>query len=346
MTVRIFAFTATPNGPTFDQVDAAWDRWNRDYATFSLTVDGTASVGPDDGAELKTQLRIRELPTVVFFEVLSPTQLRSITRIEGPTSPDQVYQVLRAIDANHLGNRPGGTADSRPGAIPGSGTDSSLGINPFFGFAVDLPPWVLLLATVATGLKSTRARGAAKLGWGAASLATGSIFLNRQAADSGIGALHSHRFVPVYNRLPNRTRRGVTNISHARGKSGVYIIKEDGVIVYVGYASTDLYRVIMRHFQKWEDWRTRTGERIARVTYRDKLSRHRYTVRLVYVRGIRRIDALETALIRKYQPRDNIEKLDRLREASEERRIEAMADEYTSTPVVPLPADDEPFDLF
>jgi len=83
-----------------------------------------------------------------------------------------------------------------------------------------------------------------------------------------------------------------------RGRSGVYLIKLKGEIVYVGSSGTDLYKAMYRHLQTWETY-------LPVVTYVDKLPD--ITVRVVYCTP-KQATALEIMLIRKYQPKDNTAK--------------------------------------
>ena len=105
------------------------------------------------------------------------------------------------------------------------------------------------------------------------------------------------RFIPIYN------SKGNSNISFARGKSGVYLIKdkETNNIVYIGYSATQLDDTITRHFREWKD------KRQVRVMYRD---RSRYTVRIVFTTPAKALQ-LESALIIKYRPKDNPDKLEK-----------------------------------
>lgn len=105
------------------------------------------------------------------------------------------------------------------------------------------------------------------------------------------------RFHPVY------LKKGKTNLQGTRGKKGVYLIKEDNKLVYVGHSTSDLYKTITRHFQSWDDKQYRT-------TYARRMSRHRYTVRVVILQSPEKIENLERALILKHQPRDNQIKYD------------------------------------
>lgn len=118
-----------------------------------------------------------------------------------------------------------------------------------------------------------------------------------------IGAMKVHKFIPVYSRVPSRGKPGRSNIHFAKGKSGVYLIKENGKTVYVGQSQTDLYRTAIRHFQEWND-----KQQPQRITYKNNLESKRYTIRIVLVSPTRAVK-LEEGLIKKYRPRDNFEKL-------------------------------------
>jgi hypothetical protein len=119
------------------------------------------------------------------------------------------------------------------------------------------------------------------------------------------------KYIDVFKSLKSDKGRK-TNLSFAFGKSGVYIIKEDNKIVYIGQSGTNLYRTILRHFQSWND-RTQ-----ARVTYIGKLSRHKYKVRVVFVPPKKAIQ-LERDLIAKYKPRDNPDKIQQVLNFKQER---------------------------
>lgn len=138
-----------------------------------------------------------------------------------------------------------------------------------------------------------------------------------------IGKMGKYKFIPVYSELPEGSKNGKTNIAFAKGKPGVYIIKENNKIVYVGYSGTDVYRTALRHFQQWSD-----SAYPNRITYVDKLRSKKYTIRIVLTSASRAIK-LETGLIRKHKPRDNFEKLNSLLEEKGETQIQKVVDEYT-----------------
>ena len=120
------------------------------------------------------------------------------------------------------------------------------------------------------------------------------------------------KFIDVFKTLKSKKGRK-TNLSFAFGKSGVYIIKENNKIVYIGQSGSNLYRTILRHFQCWND-RTQ-----ARVTYINKLSKNKYKVRVVFVPPNKALQ-LERDLIAKYKPRDNPDKIQQVLEFQEQRK--------------------------
>ena len=80
-------------------------------------------------------------------------------------------------------------------------------------------------------------------------------------------------------------------------KSGVYIIKEKGKIVYVGQSGYNLYKTMYRHFQSWDS-------KQSRATYNAKGSgRKNIKVRVIYCTP-KQADRLETILCKRYDPRD------------------------------------------
>ena len=101
---------------------------------------------------------------------------------------------------------------------------------------------------------------------------------------------------------PYRAERK-TNFTTAQNKSGVYIIKENGNIVYIGMSGKNIYRTLYRHFQAW----SHSYQRV--VTYQSQLKFNDYSVRLILCTPSQAA-RLEKYLIIKNQPRDNAEKYD------------------------------------
>jgi hypothetical protein len=119
--------------------------------------------------------------------------------------------------------------------------------------------------------------------------------------------MRASKFRPPYER-PRKT----TFIDH-RWKPGVYLICEDGVLVYVGYAGKCLYRTLYRHFQHWTH-KNYASNKVApppyRVSYRNLMDVRTYVVRLIHC-SQKQAARLEKMLILKYNPRDNRMKYER-----------------------------------
>lgn len=80
-------------------------------------------------------------------------------------------------------------------------------------------------------------------------------------------------------------------------KSGVYLIKnKDNKIVYIGFSNSQLYKTILRHFQKWED-----------KQYRATYERATHKIRVIICSPSKAAD-LEVFLINKFNPSDNFMK--------------------------------------
>lgn len=105
----------------------------------------------------------------------------------------------------------------------------------------------------------------------------------------------------VYKFWPPYQASGKTTFPETSNRSGVYIIKENDKIVYIGFSGTNLYRTLYRHFQRWNH-KTQSV-----TTYFEKLKVKKYLVRVVLCTPTQAAK-LEKALIIKHKPRDNREK--------------------------------------
>lgn len=101
-----------------------------------------------------------------------------------------------------------------------------------------------------------------------------------------------------YKFLAPYKKSGKTTFRATFQRAGVYLIKENNRLVYVGMSAKNLYRTLYRHFEKWHH----SNQEV--VTYVSKLKRNNYTVRVVLCTPSQ-ADRLERALIIKHQPRDN-----------------------------------------
>lgn len=136
------------------------------------------------------------------------------------------------------------------------------------------------------------------------------------------------RFISPYSAT------GKTNIGFTKDKAGVYIITKNGRIVYIGYSATNLYSTILRHFQEWND------KRATRVTYYDQMQRNDFKVRTI-IATADRAAKLEKALILKFKPKDNT---DKLKGYILNRYEEKALEDYEYTPVATMKQlEDAPF---
>lgn len=108
----------------------------------------------------------------------------------------------------------------------------------------------------------------------------------------GIGAIEKTKFNAPYT---NRK----TNFSNAKNKSGVYIIKKENEVVYVGHSKSNLYKTLYRHFQEW-------NHPYQKVTTYSQ--RQNYKVRIIFTTPEQAV-RLEAYLVNKYKPVDNDHKL-------------------------------------
>jgi len=131
----------------------------------------------------------------------------------------------------------------------------------------------------------------------------------------------------IFKFLPPYKKDGKTNFPQTVNRTGIYVIKENGKIVYVGFSGYNLYKTMYRHFQSWHH---KTQDV---VSYKSLMSRNEYTVRVVYC-TTKQAAALEKALIKKHRPRDNEMKY-KINELpiEEQRYIETVEDVYQETDI-------------
>ena len=113
------------------------------------------------------------------------------------------------------------------------------------------------------------------------------------------GVTYKSRFIPIYKNLAVKELgwKSETNIKWAQNRSGVYQIKENGVLVYIG-ASANVYRKSLRHFEPYEGQNNKKD-------YHKYLDTKEFTIRITLTNTPHQAYLLESALIAKHQPRDN-----------------------------------------
>jgi excinuclease UvrABC nuclease subunit len=119
---------------------------------------------------------------------------------------------------------------------------------------------------------------------------------------------------------------GRTTFPEMINKSGVYLIRENSRLVYVGMSQTNLYRTMYRHFETWNH----SGQGV--ITYAGKMKKNDYTVRVILCTKAQAA-RLEKALIKKHRPRDNENKYKSYELVLEDTKVFT---DYTNTEIVPF----------
>lgn len=105
----------------------------------------------------------------------------------------------------------------------------------------------------------------------------------------------------------------------ARERTGVYLVFRGGALHYVGFSGSDVYKALYRHFEQWND---ASRERKRATFPRGGTTR----VRVVYTDSAEQAARLETALIVRYRPPGNVDKLQAYEtDAADRRLMEAAA---------------------
>lgn len=116
---------------------------------------------------------------------------------------------------------------------------------------------------------------------------------------SGKDELNSTHWLSIYDWLePHKVDFYLRKSEH---KSGFYIIRENKNIVYYGYSGVNLYKTILRHFQKWTD-----TSQPNRKTYNAR-GKKEYEVKIYYLNPLI-AKQVESILISRDNPRDNTQK--------------------------------------
>lgn len=116
--------------------------------------------------------------------------------------------------------------------------------------------------------------------------------------------------------------------------SGVYLIKKNDEIVYIGYSNGAIKKTLYRHFQTWTDKRsqfTQDREGFDRVSYAGQ-NLDQFRVRVIFTNNAVKAYELETKLINKYKPIQNRSKLRSLFEDEYNERIKKI-EEAKSTDI-------------
>ena len=126
--------------------------------------------------------------------------------------------------------------------------------------------------------------------------------------------------------------KGKSNLLFCKGVPGVYLIYKNSNLVYVGMSSNNVYRTLLRHFERWKSYQKVT-------TYFREYADNDFKVR-VCLCNADKAAKLEKALIVKYQPKDNPDKLPGYRAKSIE---EIVAEFENEKPLKNEEFEDVPF---
>ncbi len=113
---------------------------------------------------------------------------------------------------------------------------------------------------------------------------------------------------PPYKNLavPELGWKTETNFRYCQGKTGVYLIKKNGVIIYIG-AGRNVYKTMLRHFEKHKgECFEGQSDKCNKKRYFDDYEQNDYQVRVVLTDTPKQAFALESALINKHRPKDNL----------------------------------------
>jgi hypothetical protein len=114
-----------------------------------------------------------------------------------------------------------------------------------------------------------------------------------------MGVQHLH-WVKPYAEFPTKANnyRSKTNLSQAQGQPGVYQIKKNGEIIYIGKGS-NVYKTCLRHFEPYEP-----DHENKQMFYKDYL-KNDYKVRITLTGTIQRAKKIEALLLMKHRPKLN-----------------------------------------
>lgn len=122
------------------------------------------------------------------------------------------------------------------------------------------------------------------------------------------------KYYPIYKIAPSELGISKTQIGRSRqnaifstyvrqtdGKTGVYLIRENRKLIYIGNSRTNIYKTMIRHFQQWND------SEQDRITYKEKSKSKEfyYDFTFLELSEHKTILRTEKSLIKKFLPRDN-----------------------------------------
>lgn len=112
-----------------------------------------------------------------------------------------------------------------------------------------------------------------------------------------------YSFVPPFEGFHKNGRTRKRTLRKYIKHSGIYFIRENGIIVYVGMSESCVVEACYRHFYPWRDCYRGMGCEY-RTTYVNKLEEHTYEIAILHLQK-EQVVMMERALIFSLKPRDN-----------------------------------------
>lgn len=119
--------------------------------------------------------------------------------------------------------------------------------------------------------------------------------------------IYKLQFKKPYQEGKNSLGNRKSNITGCWDKFGLYFIKENGRLVYIGKSSHNLHKTMYRHFEKWECrdwWKEQYTLRSLTSMYNLNDTEKVYTVSFLVTKPGDEKE-LEKILVVKHNPRDN-----------------------------------------
>lgn len=215
--IGIWVFVPNAEHPALDQSIRAWKaasvyanrgNWMAAYETMSSDLGLSKQdieLYKKEFSSAALKLSVYTLPTIIFFEELPNNQVRTITRIKGPTSYNQIYSVyqtllgefsrLPASDPNSTRLPERTPIQGKPDntAVQPTGSGNGAGLLPFglFSIPIGLPPilWAVAGALLAMKVLSKNTSTTGKIAYGAGAVICFGNYLNQTKIPVNTNAL-------------------------------------------------------------------------------------------------------------------------------------------------------------
>ena len=215
--IGIWVFVPNAEHPALNQSFNAWKAvsvyanradWMASYQTTSDELGFSKAELEEIKKEFNStalKLSVYTLPTIIFFEELPNNQVRTITRIKGNTSYNQIYSVYQALltefsrlpasDPNSTRLPERSPIQGKPDntAVQPTGSGNGAGLLPFglFSIPIGLPPilWAVAGALLAMKVLSKNTSTTGKIAYGAGAVICFGNYLNQTKIPVNTNAL-------------------------------------------------------------------------------------------------------------------------------------------------------------